>query len=67
MHMRSTAFLVITLLAGPVFGNESGTRRMDLSAEHFERGGGLGGFAGARAARVDVPMLFDNHLRRLPV
>jgi hypothetical protein len=28
--------------------------------------GELGGFAGSQAARVDVPVLFDNHLRRLP-
>jgi CxxC motif-containing protein (DUF1111 family) len=36
MHMRLTAFLVITLLAGLAFGNEGGTRT-DLSAEDLAR------------------------------
>lgn len=36
MHMRLTAFLVITLLAGLAFGNEGGTRP-DLSAEDLAR------------------------------
>ncbi len=36
MHMRLTAVLVITLLAGLAFGNESGTRP-DLSAEDLAR------------------------------
>lgn len=44
MHMRLTAFLVITLLAGLAFGNEGGTRRTDLSAEDM-----------ARVARVTAP------------
>lgn len=44
MHMRLTAFLVITLLAGLAFGNESGTRRTDLSADDL-----------ARVARVTTP------------
>jgi CxxC motif-containing protein (DUF1111 family) len=43
MHMRLTAFLVITLLAGLAFGNEGGTRT-DLSAEDL-----------ARVARVTAP------------
>ncbi len=43
MHMRLTAFLVITLLAGLAFGNESGTRT-DLSAADV-----------ARVARVTAP------------
>jgi CxxC motif-containing protein (DUF1111 family) len=36
MHMRLTAFLVITLLSGLAFGTESGTRS-DLSAEDLAR------------------------------
>jgi CxxC motif-containing protein (DUF1111 family) len=44
MHMRLTAFLVITLLAGLAFGNEGGSRRTDLSAEDM-----------ARVARVTAP------------
>jgi CxxC motif-containing protein (DUF1111 family) len=44
MHMRLTAFLVITLLAGLAFGNEGGSRRTDLAAEDL-----------ARVARVTAP------------
>ena len=36
MHMRLTAFLVITLIAGLAFGNESGTRT-DLTPEDLAR------------------------------
>ena len=43
MHMRLTAFLVITLLAGLAFANEGGTRT-DLSADDL-----------ARVARVTAP------------
>jgi len=43
MHMRLTAFLVITLLAGLALGNEGGTRP-DLSADDL-----------ARVARVTAP------------
>jgi CxxC motif-containing protein (DUF1111 family) len=44
MHMRLTAFLVITLLAGLAFGNEGGSRRTDLTSEDL-----------ARVARVTAP------------